>query len=181
MKWCAPVLLLAACAAPASRSGEWPGLPEGTLIAPAETEVPEARSGEGHAGAKSHEWHKNHVNLFLGGTINRGGNNFSIAADYERRFSERWGATVFFDYVGARTTTGVVGVGAVYHPTERIALVLGPGFEITSHGGPEWMIRFGGYYMFQAGELIISPTLYLDLVEGGRLVTVAGMSFGWVF
>ena len=53
MKWCAPILLLAACAAPASRSGAWPGLPDGTLVAPAETdEVPEAGSGEGHAGAK---------------------------------------------------------------------------------------------------------------------------------
>ena len=101
----------------------------------------------------------------------------AIGLDYEYRFHESWGAGLFAEYVAGELEVGVFGAMANHRPTERLLIGIGPGIE-TSSDETRALVRLGGLYEFEAGEIIVAPAIYLDWLEGGHQALLVGLNFG---
>lgn len=167
-------LLLAGCATTAPPAAPWPAAPP-MVIAPAD--APPIQASEPHADHFAHpEGH--YVGIFLGGVFNRGiGDGFTFGLDYEYRWNRHWGAGAFLHAVAVARNSAVLGAHALYHATDRLGLVAGAGVEIPNHGPTELLLRFGANYEFVAGEILAVPGIYLDVIEGGRVAAVLGITF----
>ena len=70
------------------------------------------------------------VSVFLGGATNEADHyGFAFGVDYEYRFNPTWGVAGFGEWATGDLRAFVGGALAVFHPTEPLALVAGPGFE----------------------------------------------------
>lgn len=133
--------------------------------------------GEDHAApeehdAKEEEFEDHAVSVFLGGATNEVDlSGFAFGADYEYRFNPTWGVAGFGEWATGELRSFVGGALAVFHPTEPLALVAGPGFERergSEFGDAEWsaIFRLGVLYEFRfAPKWALAPALYYDISE----------------
>ena len=185
--------LMTSCATP--RTGSWPGSEDLLVLAAAEpfpvtatamhsvspTSEPEAGAQEvhGHGGDGPPEFERNAFFVTMA-VVNevRGGGGPGYGLEYEYQLSEHWGIAGFGEFVMGDLEIGVFGLLGYWHPTDRLAIGLGPGVE-TSSEETEGMIRLGGFYEFEAGEIVIGPNIYFDyLPDHGEVAVVLGMQFG---
>lgn len=118
------------------------------------------------------------ANVMLGGALRRGdGGALTIGLDYERMFEKWLGVGVYVDLAFGRRFAFVGGPGFFFHPTKRLVLLVGPGFEYD-RSEMHLMCRLGGFYEFDVGEYFISPALYVDVIQHHKPDLVFGVNFG---
>ena len=127
------------------------------------------------------------VSIFLGGATNKADETgFAFGVDYEHRFNPTWGVAGFGEWATGDLRAFVGGALAVFHPTEPLALVAGPGFERErghEFGDAEWnaIFRLGALYEFRiARGWAVAPALYYDF-SGGENTLVYGINFATAF
>lgn len=132
---------------------------------------------------EEHHYHRHHVGVFLGGATrfadgSKTETGAALGLDYEYRFSKRWGiggvaeAVVFSD----EHRDGAFAVPVYFHPTQRLKLSAGPGFEIED-GHAEFMARFSVTYDIPVWKLILSPEVSLDVLDR-KQVLLYGLTIG---
>jgi hypothetical protein len=165
---------LVGCATTAPVS--WPEPPTSRpLLAAEESETPVVQE------RKKREDYTHAMGLFLGGAFRRGdGGSFAVGVDYEYILNERWGIGAFADFNMGRSKAVVVGAAGYYKPMERLALVVGPGVEFEDHDS-EFLVRLGGLYEFLLGDMVVSPTVYVDLINDNEPDLLLGLTFAWGF
>ena len=148
---------------------------------------------EGHA-------HRHHLGAFLGDTRSSHGNGFTIGAEYEFRLHRYFGLGVTAETVGGSVDENVV-VGLAYlHPTERLAVFGGGGWERRirvreqtdphaasgdtepeESGAREPLARIGVLYEIPVSKrVVLSPNVSFDFVPGST-VFVYGVTIGFKF
>jgi hypothetical protein len=134
-----------------------------------------------------HELPHNHIALFAGIGFENDGNDHEesgtvLGLEYELQYHEKWG--IGFDIeklYGDDTKRSWVAVFPFsYHPNEQWRFFAGPGIESGDHD--KFLMRFGvGYEIPFAEKWIVSPEFLLDMVEGGAVTAVLGVSIGFGF
>ncbi len=149
------------------------------------------------AGAAEHEFHQNHLSLFLGAAthMKHDDTGFAVGLDHEHRFTRSFGIGGIFEYAISdleRTYLLLVPVSA--HPAGGLRLTVAPGVEFASveveshahEGGEEeedeteFALRFGLSYDFELARFTLAPEFDVDLI-GGYTTLVYGMAFGTGF
>lgn len=151
----------------------------------------EAAHEQAEPGA-SHEFHRNHAALFLGGAtrLDPAVSGFTIGADYERRLSRLWGIGVLVDVaLGEVKRETVVGVPVFLHAWRGLVLWVAPGLERLGareeseateeeESETDFLVRFGlGYELELKERFSISPQFNAD-ISGGHWTLVYGLAFG---
>ena len=142
-----------------------------------------------HAG--THEFHRNHLAVFLGitqgGEVHGGGkedNPFTVGLDYERRFTPLLGVGFMADYLAGERREYVIGFPVIFHAGDA-RFYVAPGWERSTDSPRrprenEFMVRLGFLYDFDVGPIILSPAASIDRVDGENLI-VLGFTVGWGF
>jgi len=117
------------------------------------------------------------ASLFVGGSSERGEGGVTLGAEYAYRFRPKWSVGAFGEYTAGHLDATALGAAVFFFPIEPLALMAGPGVEFEN-GHAEALLRLGGAYEFTVGEIILAPGVYLDFVNGGRKVIVAGLNIG---
>lgn len=129
------------------------------------------------ASEEGDHFHKNHVAIFLGNTTDYHGENaFTVGAEYEYRLSRRWGAVGLVDYAGDKIDVLVLAAGAMFHGIGGLRLQAAPGLDIHN-GKSEFVVRFGALYDFHLGQWVLSPSVYVDVLELKQNL-IYGFGFG---
>ncbi len=155
-------------------------------------------------GEATHETHRNHLALFLGGTSKVAGSElpttaFTIGVDYERRVGDLFGIGLAADAaIGEHERDFLVLLPLYAHPVGGWKLLVAPGVEVGKEvvhegdveaesegetGGTEgfFALRLGTEYAFDFGQFSIAPGLYFDLIGKSRNAWVYGLVFGYGF
>jgi hypothetical protein len=156
----------------------------GLLLAPGQLRAQESHEQSGDEGEVSgehgeHEFHRNHVAIFLGATVDEDESAFTLGADYERRFSKRFGIGVLADYASGDVRAYVVALPVFLHVTERLKFFVAAGVEDSSHG-TESLVKLGVDYGFKVGGLIVAPVFTVDFVDRQEIL-VFGLNIGRSF
>lgn len=131
----------------------------------------------GNAGAQAtgkivHD--ENFFSVFVGGVVpleESSLTSFSVGADYELRFTPRWGAAALVIVtVGDHPRVGQIALGGTYRPTPKLRLSAWPGIEFVdipkSDGSTErkafGLVNVGASYGFKNRGVTIAPMLYFD-------------------
>ncbi|MEN8261344.1 MAG: hypothetical protein ABFS02_12310 [Pseudomonadota bacterium] len=81
-----------------------------------------------------HEWHKNHVAVFVGdmSPVNKSNDtSLALGISYERRLTKMFGLEALADFtVGSHERTALFAAGVTFRPFGGLKLMTGPGFEI---------------------------------------------------
>jgi len=169
-------LVLAACASTPA-AAPWP--PHSALSDPVVSGEGEVRVEE-EPGGKAEPESKvgSHVaSLFVGGSSERGEGGFTVGAEYAYRFRPKWSVGAFGEYTAGSLDAVALGAAVFFFPIEPLALMAGPGVEFED-GAAEALLRVGAAYEFEVGEIILAPGVYVDIVNGGRKVIIAGLNIG---
>ncbi len=152
----------------------------------------------------THEMHRNHLALFLGGTSKVSASElpttvFTIGADYERRLGEFFGIGLAVDAaIGEHDRDFLVLLPVFAHPVGGWKLLVAPGVEVGKEvvdegdvgaesegetGGTEgfFALRLGMDYAFDFGRFSIAPGLYFDIIGQSQNAWVYGLVFGYGF
>jgi len=166
-------------------------LPEAAL---GQAETENARGAREEHG--DHEFHKNGVFLFLGGTTESTSDDpttsFTLGVEYERRFSRRVGVAVAAEAVlSGEGREALFGLLLVLHPVGGLGLAAGPGMEIGKdhqaehgeEGGDDTEVsaafRVGVLYDFEVGSrYTIAPAVFIDFIDGKDPALVWGVELG---
>ena len=105
-------------------------------------------------------------------------NDGAAGLEYERRFTEKFGAGLLVERVWGNHDATVYALPLIRH-AGRWKFFLAPGFE-DSHGHSEDLVRLGAGYEFEAGSARIVPTMAVDFV-GGETVYVLSVALGMGF
>jgi len=135
-----------------------------------------ASEGEEHA----HEWHSNTLFGFIGMTgEDRRDRAITVAIEYERRFSERWGLSASLEHAFGDLDFTLFTLPVVFHHGNW-GFYAGPGIEKSDGHDDEFLVRVGTIYEFEVGELILAPKFNVDFVDGDA-VLVGGIAIGFAF
>jgi len=169
-------LALAACAS-TPPAAPWPthaALSDPVVSGEGEARVEEEPGGKAEPESKV----GTHVaTLFVGGSAERGEGGFTIGAEYAYRFRPKWAVGAFGEYTAGSLNAVALGAAVFFFPIEPLALMAGPGVEFED-GEAEALLRVGAAWEFEVGEVILAPGVYVDFVNGGRQVLVAGLNIG---
>jgi len=162
---------------------------------PARVETTPPHGSHGDA-AEAHEFHRNHLGVFLGGTTLQEQSGFTLGGDYERRFHRNLGVGIQAEHAFGTVKDTVVVFPVFFHPgTNGLRLAAGPGFSRENEEEPgreggvspgtrkvtEFLWRFQILYDFEVGERVtITPNIALDFVNG-RQFFVYGVTLGTGF
>jgi hypothetical protein len=161
----------------------------------AQSELSNTEGQEAHNGKTHHEM--NHVAVFAGGTamLEKNDINFSLGLDYLRILTESrdWGAGGFAEVIFAKHNEWLFGGLIYYRIKNQFFIRTGPGIEIIKHeetdpvsgqthlkSQTELLYRIGVGYSHHIKNMIISPTIDLDLVRSADAL-VFGLNIGWAF
>jgi len=127
---------------------------------------------------KEHHYHKHHVAVFLGNTHDYHGEDaFTVGVDYEYRLHEYFGIGALIDHAGESINSTILGGGVFIHPWKNLRLLTALGNEHQS-GHNIFLVRLGAMYDFRIKGWILSPTVNVDLLEGGHQNLVYGFAVG---
>ena len=125
-----------------------------------------------------HHGHKNHLSLFLGNTHNYHGEDaFTVGLDYEFRLHTLLGVGALVDHAAGDIGSTVAGAGIFLHPWGASRLLVAAANE-HHHGEDAFVVRVGATYDFHVAGWSISPTVNVDLLEGGEENWVYGLGIG---
>ena len=131
-----------------------------------------------------HEFHRNHVVLFLGFTEGeehhgeKGNPDFTIGFDYERRLSKRFGFGGMVDWVVEGNREWLVGVPAFIHIAKNGKFTLSPAVHrVRETEETEFLFRFGFNWNFKVGKFTLAPFIAYDVTEGQDF-TILGAAIG---
>ena len=142
----------------------------------------------GHSGDEHHEEIPNHhLGLFIGSgwETKRDGHEddkgLALGLEYVYKFHRRWGIGGVFETLGDETIREITVIVPVsFYPGAGWRLVAGPGIE-TTETKEKAMVRLGVGYNFHLGKWSISPEGFADYVEGGAVIWIGGVAFGYRF
>ena len=144
--------------------------------------------------------HRHHLGAFLGDTRSSHGNGFTVGVEYEFRLQRYFGVGVTAESVGGSVNENIF-VGLAYlHPTERLAVFGGGGWErrvgVREQPEPqpkssgteaeasearEPLARIGVLYEIPVSKRVaLSPNVSFDFVPGST-VFVYGVTIGLKF
>jgi len=164
------------------------------LVVGGQTNMLQAQEEDPGAHAEEHAHHDNALALFLGAATHLGSDGhsnetgFAIGLEYARRVADRFKIGMLGEYASTDTKDNYIfAVPLFAHVTERLALVVGPGLEYSSHDEDghaeektEFLLRFGTVYEFELSGWAIGPQAYADMVDG-HWTLVYGVSLGMGF
>jgi hypothetical protein len=128
----------------------------------------------------SHEFHQNTLFGFIGITgEDRRDRAGTVAIEYERRFSQRWGLSAGLEHAFGDLDFTVFTLPVVFH-SGKWGLYAGPGMERHHGHDSEFLFRVGVVYEFEAGNVVIAPKFNVDFVDGDT-VLVGGVAIGFGF
>ncbi|UCE41406.1 MAG: hypothetical protein JSV17_18575 [Candidatus Aminicenantes bacterium] len=151
--------------------------------------------------AETHQYHRHHIGLFLGGTSNlkKEETDFTLGIEYEYRLSKemsRWSIGLIGELIFAHETEYLVVVPIILRVTDAFFLRAGPGIEWAHHGEEnghdnihaaeaengngresEFFVRVGIGYGFEVGKFSITPTLDVDIFKS-QTTLVWGIAIG---
>ena len=147
-----------------------------------------------------HDWHPNHIAMFLGGVTPVSSDNstvFAIGIAYERRFSPLLGIEGLVDFgIGDHKRTALFAAGPTFRPFTLLAgsrgrdllaplkLGIGPGFEIVDKKGKtsvHFLVGVGTGYDIHLGKFTLTPTVYVDFIGETETNVTYGLYMGWGF
>jgi hypothetical protein len=169
-------VLLAACAS--MPADAWPA--HAALSDPVVSSEGEVRAEGEPGGRTGHESvvGSHVVSLFVGGSSERDdGGGVTLGAEYAYRFRPKWSVGAFGEYTAGHLDAVALGAAVFFFPIEPLALMAGPGVEFED-GEAEALARIGAAYEFEVGETILAPGVYLNLINGGKQVIIAGLNIG---
>ncbi len=128
--------------------------------------------------------HRHHLGAFVGGSHSKGKDGFTVGAEYEFRFHRYVGAGFVGELVGGGFREGIAAFPVFFHPTDRIILAAGIGWErpaeIDDEHGRRILYRLSFLYKFPVKPVAIYPNVSVDFV-GGTAVFVYGVTVGFGF
>jgi hypothetical protein len=136
----------------------------------------------GPAKSEEEDHHLNHVSAFLGVTeeARRQGAG-TLGLEYERRLGERWFIAPAIEHAFGDLDFSLVTLTVGYR-FNRWAVYAGPGIEWGEHqhgGGSqterEFLLRTGGLYELEVGDLVVAPHAMVDFV-GDEEVALVGVT-----
>jgi hypothetical protein len=133
---------------------------------------------------EAHEFHRNWAALFIGITSEERRNGKpALGVEYARHLNPGFAIGGIVEYTFGDHNFWVVAVPFAYRTGPWKAYVA-PGFEVEElRDGPsesEFLLRIGGEYAFEIGELEIAPQIDVDFVDG-KTVLVFGVTIGTSF
>lgn len=156
------------------------------------------RYAQGNADEHGAHFHANHLAVFTGATSDEHGTEFTLGAEYVRRFGSRgrWGLGGFGEAILAEHTEWVLAGSLSFFATNQFWLQTGSGVElfkeVTSETGgarsaegeveakSSFLVRVGLGYNMQLGILTVAPVVFLDLVRNTQTL-VWGVNLGTGF
>jgi len=151
--------------------------------------------------AETHQYHRHHLGLFLGGTSNlkKEETDFTLGFEYEYRLSKkmsRWSIGLIGELIFAHETEYLVVVPIILRVTDAFFFRAGPGVEWAHHDEgnghgnihaaeaandngreSEFFVRAGIGYGFEVGKFSITPTLDVDIFQS-HTTLVWGIAIG---
>ena len=113
------------------------------------------------------------------GLVHEGRNNDAAAGlEYERRFSESFGAGLLIERSWGDHSATIYALPLISH-IDQWKLFVAPGIE-DSHGHTEDLVRLGVGYELPAGSRKVTPVLAVDFV-GGETIYILSGSLGFNF
>ncbi len=140
-----------------------------------------------------HDFHHHHMGVLVGGMTplsETSETSFALGAEYEYRFSEKWGTGLGVDFTfGDHKRTALVATGVSYRLTPSFKVGTGPGLELVEKdkagGGTETKPYFLWGFMFaydlHVGSFSLTPTVYLDFVGETKTNLTYGLAIGTGF
>ncbi len=137
--------------------------------------------------AGHHTLPHNHIAFFAGIGFENDGKDHeesgtAVGLEYELQYHEKWGLGFDLEklFGSDAKRSWVAAFPISYHPNEQWRFFSGPGLESGDH--EKFLLRFGvGYEIPFAGKWIASPEFVLDMIEGGAVTAVLGVSVGFGF
>ncbi len=179
------VLCLAGCSVPST----W--LPTASGPLPAQffdevddEEVPEALQDPAQESKSSRNkpgTDPNRFNFAAGVKVRDGDAAISLAGTWEYRINDWLGVGALADYAASPFETLLVAPAAWMRPTDRLTLLMAPGWEFESSEGTEEAVRLGVSYDFPLGRMSLTPLAYWDLVENRSGAVSIGIAIGGQF
>ena len=131
-----------------------------------------------------HEFHRNWAALFIGVTSEERRNGKpALGVEYARHLNPAFAIDGIVEYTFGDHDFWVVAVPFAYR-TGPWKVYVAPGFEIEElRDGPsdsEFLLRIGGEYAFEIGELEIAPQIDVDFVDD-ETVLIFGVTIGKSF
>lgn len=130
---------------------------------------------------------KHEIALFLGGGVEQlpdepEESGYAVALEFARRLRGPWALSLTFEHLaGDVDRENLVVVPVSYFATEHWRILAGPGIGFLDEG-PHFVFRAGTSYGFDIGNgWRFGPELFVDFVEGGGNVYVAGLALGYEF
>lgn len=151
--------------------------------------------------AETHQYHRHHAGLFLGGTSNlkKEETDFTLGFEYEYRLSKkmaRWSIGLIGEMIFAHKTEYLLVVPVILRITDAFFFRAGPGVEWAHHSEEnghgnihaaeaadgegsetEFFVRVGIGYGFEVGKFSITPTLDFDIFQS-HTTLVWGIAIG---
>ena len=113
------------------------------------------------------------------GLVHEGRNNDAAAGlEYERRFSESFGAGLLIERSWGDHNATIYALPLIRH-INQWKLFAAPGIE-DSHGHSENMVRIGAGYELPMESIKVTPVLAVDFV-GGETIYILSFSLGFSF
>ena len=144
----------------------------------------EARHDNVSAHEETHDFHRNWAALFIGVTgEDRRNGKPALGIEYARHLNPAFAIGGLIEYTFGDHDFWVVAVPFAYR-TGPWKVYVAPGFEVEElKDGPsesDFLLRVGGEYAFEIGELEIAPQIDVDFVDGDT-VFVFGVTIGKSF
>ncbi len=121
---------------------------------------------------------RNEISISVG-VVHEGGETDSAAGlEYERRFSDSFGAGLLLERGWGDHTATIYALPLIKH-VNRWKFFAAPGVE-DGHTGSENLLRVGAGYELDAGTAAVTPVLALDFV-GGEKIYIFSIALGFDF
>jgi hypothetical protein len=125
------------------------------------TSAASVASGDDH-------FHKNHIALFLGGTVtDHGDSGFTIAGEYRRRVGSNIAIGVLGEFADLDHRAWIMGIPLVLFPYRGLVLLVMPGVEFADHHS-NYLTRVGIGYEIPLGKFSLTPMVNVDFVDGDQ-------------
>ncbi len=123
----------------------------------------------------------NRFNFAAGVKVRDGDAAMSLAGTWEYRINDWLGLGALADYAASPFETLLVAPAAWMRPTDRLTLLMAPGWELESSEGSEQAVRLGVSYDIPLGRMSLTPLAYWDLVENRSGAVSIGIAIGGQF
>jgi len=168
--------------------------------------LPAVWAQEAHEMEDDEEGRKNEIAVFVGGlsNVDSGETGLGFSVDYARAVTPTFAVGAIYEFAFAVGREHLIAPAVFWGPGHAgLKLFFAPGVVFVPEAGDEghaeevhaaeadasqesssktaFVARFGIGYRFITSKVLITPILYLDLIDGGTVHLVYGVAIGFPF